>query len=459
MHGTDSILVLAAARVANPVAARSQMGFSLGWHIILACFGVGLPGLVLFAEWRGLRTGDAAYRLLARRWAKVLGVLFAVGAVSGTILSIELGVLWSGLMSDYGQVIGLPFAIEGIAFFIEAIFLGIYLYGWDRLPPRAHLLSGIPIFAAGVASAFFVVCANAWMNTPTGFTVSHGRITHVDPWSAMFNPATGPETLHMILAALMVTGFGVASVYAVARLRGRRDRYHRLGLLVPLTGAAILTPVQIIAGDWAARMVASYQPTKLAAMEGLATTTRGAPESLFGYFSGGTLHDAIRIPDGLSLLARLNPHATIQGLDAVPASDRPPLVTVVHWSFDLMVAIGFGLLALGAWLAWSWWRRRDAPRSAWFLRAVAVSGIAAVAAMELGWITTEVGRQPWIVYHVLRVANAVNPEPGIQYGFYAVVVIYAVLTVTTIAVLRRFTRARPVPEAPQERAVQEYTIT
>jgi cytochrome bd ubiquinol oxidase subunit I len=202
--------LLAAAHVASPVAARSQMGFSLGWHIILACFGVGLPGLVLFAEWRGLRTGDVAYRLLARRWAKVLGVLFAVGAVSGTILSIELGVLWSGLMTNYGQVIGLPFAIEGIAFFIEAIFLGIYLYGWDRLPPRAHLMSGIPIFAAGLASAFFVVCANAWMNTPTGFTVSGGRITHVDPWAAMFNPATGPETTHMILAALMVTGFGVA---------------------------------------------------------------------------------------------------------------------------------------------------------------------------------------------------------------------------------------------------------
>jgi cytochrome bd ubiquinol oxidase subunit I len=459
MQAAHSMVMLAAARVADPVAARSQMGFSLAWHIILACFGVGLPGLVIFAEWRGLRTGDVAYRLLARRWAKVLGVLFAVGAVSGTILSIELGVLWSGLMSNYGQVIGLPFAIEGIAFFIEAIFLGIYLYGWDRLPPKVHLLSGIPIFVAGLASAFFVVCANAWMNTPTGFTVSRGRITHVDPWAAMFNPATGPETAHMIIAALMVTGFGVASVYAVAMLRGRRDRYHRLGLLVPLTGAAILTPVQIVVGDWAARMVADHQPTKLAAMEGLARTTKAAPESLFGYFSDGRLHGALKVPYGLSLLAKLNPNATIQGLDAVPASDRPPLVTLVHLSFDLMVTIGFGLLALGAWLAWSWFRRRQVPRTAWFLRVVAVSGIAAVAAMELGWITTEVGRQPWIVYRVLRVANAVNPEPGIQYGFYAVLAIYAVLTVTTIAVLRRFTRASPVPDAPQERDVQEYTIT
>jgi cytochrome bd ubiquinol oxidase subunit I len=448
-----------AGELVDPIAARSQMGFSLAWHIVLASFGVGFPALVVFAEWRGLRTGDATYRLLARRWARVLGVLFAVGAVSGTILSIELGVLWSGLMSTYGQVIGLPFAIEGIAFFVEAIFLGIYLYGWDRLPPKVHLLTGVPIIVAGVASAFFVVSANAWMNTPAGFTVRDGVITRVDPWAAMFNPATGPQTVHMIVAALMVTGFGVAAVYAVALLRGRDDRYHRLGLLVPLTGAAILTPVQIVVGDWAARMVADHQPTKLAAMEGLATTTRGAPESLFGYYSGGELHGALRIPHGLSLLTRLNPHATIQGLDAVPPADRPPQINVVHLSFDLMVGIGFGLLALGGWFAWAWWRRRDRPRSPWFLRAVAVAGFAAPLAMELGWVTTEMGRQPWIVYNVMRVAYAANPERGIQYGFYAVIVIYAVLTVLTVAVLRRMTRATPIPAAPQEADVERYPVT
>jgi cytochrome bd ubiquinol oxidase subunit I len=452
------MILAAASHLADPVAARSQMGFSLGWHIVLASFGVGLPALVVFAEWRGQRTGDPVYRLLARRWARVLGVLFAVGAVSGTILSIELGVLWSGLMSNYGQVIGLPFTIEGIAFFIEAIFLGIYLYSWERLPPRAHLLSGLPIIVAGVASAFFVVTANAWMNTPTGFTVRAGHITHVDPWAAMFNPATGPETTHMIIAALMVTGFGVASVYAVAILKGRNDRYHRLGLLIPLTGASILTPIQIVVGDWAARMVADEQPTKLAAMEGLAKTTRGAPESLGGYFSGGELHDAIKIPDGLSVLAKLNPDATIKGLDAFPANDRPPLVTVVHLSFDSMVGIGFGLLALAVWMAWSWWRRRDHPRSRWFLRAVAVSGIAAALAMELGWVTTEVGRQPWIVYNVLRVANAVNPETGIQNGFYAVVAVYAALTAVLVFVLRRMTRSTPIPLAPQEADVEQYTV-
>jgi cytochrome d ubiquinol oxidase subunit I len=443
---------------ADPVAARSQMGFSLAWHIVLACFGVGLPGLVLFAEWRGIRTGDPNLRLLARRWARAMGLLFAVGAVSGTILSIEMGVLWSGLMANWGQVIGLPFAIEGIAFFIEAIFLGIYLYGWDRLSPRAHLLSGVPIFAAGLTSAFFVVTANAWMNTPAGYTLAHGKLASVDPLAAMFNPATGPETVHMILAALMVTAFGTASVYAVAMLRGRRDRYHRLGLLLPLSAGVVLAPLQIVAGDWAARMVAAHQPVKLAAMEGLAKTTAGAPESIGGYYAGGRLHGALRIPDGLSLLTRFSPHATIQGLDSVPAADRPPLVTLVHLSFDTMVGIGFGLLALGGWLAWSWWRRRDIPATRWFLRCVAVSGIATVIAMELGWITTEVGRQPWIVYRVMKVAAAVNPEPGIQYGFWAVVAIYAVLTVVTVAVLRHLTRSVPVPPAPQDADVARYKV-
>jgi cytochrome d ubiquinol oxidase subunit I len=450
---------LLASPLADPVAARSQMGFSLGWHIILASFGVGLPVLVVFAEWRGMRTGDPVYKLLARRWAKVMAVLFAVGAVSGTVLSIELGVLWSGLMSHYGEVIGLPFTIEGIAFFIEAIFLGIYLYGWDRLSPRVHLLSGLPIAVAGVASAFFVVCANSWMNTPTGFTVSHGRITHVDPWAAMFNPATGPETTHMVLAAFMVTGFGVAGVYAVAMLRGRRDRYHRLGMLISLTAGAVLAPIQIGVGDWAAAMVAKYQPPKLAAMEGLYKTTKRAPLEIFGWYSNAKLHDAISIPFGLSILAKNNPNGTVKGLRSVPPIDRPSLVNVVHLSFDLMVTIGFALLALGLWLAWAWRRHHDFPQSRLFLGAVSISGVSAVVAMELGWITTEVGRQPWIVYNVMRVANAVNPEPGLQYGLWAVIGIYTILTVVIIGVLRHMTRSTPVPYAPGDDDVKAFKVT
>lgn len=447
---------LLATGAASPVAARSQMGFSLGWHIIVACLGVGMPGLVLFVEWRGQRTADPSYQLLARRWAKALGVLFAVGAVSGTILSFEMGVLWSGLMDHYGAVIGLPFAIEGFAFFIEAIFLGIYLYGWDRLPPRTHLLSGLPIVVAGVASAFFVVSANAWMNSPQGFTLIDGRLAGVDPWAAMFNSATWPETTHMILAAFMVTGFLMASVYAVAMLRGRRDRYHRLGLLIPLVLGVVAAPVQIVVGDWAARFVASHQPAKLAAMEGLFRSGTHAPLSLGGYYSGGQLHGALHIPDGLSLLVHLSPDGYVVGLNRIPSDLRPP-VTIVHLAFDTMVGLGFGLLALGIWLGYCWWRTRELPRSRWFLRAVTVSGVAAVAAMEAGWVTTEVGRQPWIVYQVLRVNDAVNPAPGLGWGLVAVLVVYTVLTVATVYVLRRLART-PLPLAPQEYDVARYQV-
>jgi cytochrome d ubiquinol oxidase subunit I len=443
------MMVLAAA--ANPAdlrAARTQMAVSLGWHIIIACLGVGFPLLVLFAEWRGVRTGDEVWRLLARRWARALGVLFAVGAVSGTILSFELGILWPGLMGTYGEVMGLPFAIEGIWFFTEAIFLGIYLYAWDRLPPKVHMLTAVPIVIAGVAGAFSVVAANAWMNQPRGFDLVNGRVTNVDPWAAMFNPATWPQTTHMILAAYLVTGFGVASVYAVALLRGRRDRYHRLGFLVPFVFAAALTPVQIGVGDWAAHFVADNQPVKLAAMEGVFETERGAPLHLGGIEVDGQMRYAIEIPFGLSLLAHWDPNAEIMGLNEVQPDRRPP-VNVVHLSFQTMVAMGTALLGLGAWFALAWLRPRDLPRSRWFLGFSALSGVAAVVALEAGWITTEVGRQPWIVYGYLRTADAVSAAPGLQLGLYALIVVYTVLTAATVYVLRLLAKA-PLPVAPQE---------
>jgi cytochrome bd ubiquinol oxidase subunit I len=447
---------LAAADPADLFAARSQMALSLGWHIVVACLGVGFPALVMLAEWRGIRTGEPAYALLARRWARALGVLFAVGAVSGTILSFEMGILWPGLMGTYGEVIGLPFAIEGIAFFVEAIFLGVYLYGWDRLPPRVHLLTGVPILLAGIASAFFVVTANAWMQQPRGFDLVDGEVTNVDPWAAMFNPATPPQTVHMILAAFVVAGFLVASVYAVALLRGRRDRYHRLGFLLAFTVAAVVVPVQIGVGDWAAHFVATNQPAKLAAMEGVFRTARGVPLHLGGIERDGELRYTIEIPYGLSLLAHWDPHAEIAGLDQVPAADRPP-VTVVHWAFQLMVASGLALLGLAAWFALAWWRRHDLPRSRWFLRAAALAGAAAVLALEAGWVTTEVGRQPWIVWGVMRTSEAVSGAPGLRYGLYLLLAVYALLTFATVYVLRRLARV-PVPAAPQERDVRAARV-
>ncbi|WP_067817593.1 cytochrome ubiquinol oxidase subunit I [Actinomadura kijaniata] len=455
-HGATAVLAAQVTDV-DLGAARMQMALSLGWHIVLACLGVGMPLITLLAEWRGHRTGDVHYRLLARRWARAMGVLFAVGAVSGTILSFEMGLLWPGLMGTYGEVIGLPFAMEGIAFFIEAIFLGIYLYAWDRLPPVRHMLTGVPIVLAGVASAFFVVTANAWMQVPTGFATRDGRVVAVDPWAAMFNPATPPQTVHMILAAFMVAGFATASVYAVAWLRGRRDRYHRLGFLLPFTVAAVITPVQIGVGDWAAHFVADNQPVKLAAMEGVFRTGRGVPMHIGGIAVDGEMRYALEIPHGLSLLAHFDPNAEVKGLDQVPPADRPP-VNVVHWAFQVMVGMGFALLGLVVWLAVHWWRRRDLPRTPWFWRASALSGLAAVLALEAGWVVTEVGRQPWIVFGVLRTRDAVNPAPGLVWGFVLVSAVYAVLTVATVYVLRRMVRDKPVPVAPQESDVTESKV-
>ena len=438
------IVAVSSARLAtNRAFASAQMGFSLGWHIVLASFGVGFPVLVLYAEWKARRSGDPLYLLLARRWAKVMGVLFAVGAVSGTILSFELGILWPGLMSRFGAIFGFPFTLEGFAFFIEAIFLGIYLYGWDRLTPRAHLLTGVPVALAGMASAWFVVTANSWMNDPTGFRLVGGRVTHVDPWAGIFNPATPTETTHMILAAYMVTGFGVAAVYAAAILRGKRDRYHRTGLRIGLTMGAVLAPVQGIVGDFSARYVASHQPIKLAAMEGVFHTAKGVPETLGGLDIAGKMRFAVHIPDGLSLLTHLNPHAEITGLDTVPADQRPP-VNPAHLSFDLMVGIGFLLLFLALWAGWSWWRHRALPERRSFLLVALAAGPLATVALEAGWVTTEVGRQPWIVYHVMRVDQAVNTAPGLWVGLPVLVAIYGVLTAVLVVVLRRLA-AVPLP--------------
>jgi cytochrome d ubiquinol oxidase subunit I len=429
-----------AATPGDLVAARTQMALSLGWHIIIACFGVAMPAFTAFAEWRGQRRGgDPVYTQLAHRWARAMGVLFAVGAVSGTILSFEMGLLWPRLMATYGQVVGFPFTLEGTAFFIEAIFLGIYLYGWNRLPPRLHLLTAIPVVLAGVASAFFVVAANAWMNQPRGFDLENGRIVGVDPWKAMFNPATPPQTTHMIIAAFMVAGFSIASVYAVAMLRGRRDRYHRLGFVIPFTVAAVLAPVQLLVGDWAAKFLATNQPIKLAAIEGLSETTRGAPLSLGGIYVDGELRYAIHIPNALSLLAHWDPHAAVIGLNTAPPDARPP-VTPVHLAFQVMVGFGTAFIALAAWYAFIRWRRRDLAQARWFLTAASAAGVGAVLALEAGWVTTEVGRQPWIVWGHMRVTEAVNPEPGLAVGLIAVIAVYTVLTLASVTVLRRLAR-------------------
>jgi cytochrome bd ubiquinol oxidase subunit I len=421
-------------------AARSQMAFTLGFHIILASLGVAFPAMMLIANYRGLRHDDADALLLARRWSKVVAVTFAIGAVTGTVLSFEFGLLWPEFTGRFGKVFGVLFAIEGIFFFLEAIFVAIYIFGWKRLSPWTHFWSGVPIVITGLGGAFSVVAVNSWMNQPQGFSPTTGDVTSVEPLKVIFNPAVPYEVPHMILAAYLVTGFLVASIYAVGMLRGRRDRYHRLGLLIPLTVACIATPIQFAVGDTAARAIAEDQPIKFAAMECVQQTSTHVTEYIYGRCTADGVKGGIGIPGFDSFLVGWSTSTQVTGLDTVAPDDRPPANTMLHWAFDTMVGICSALIALGLWLAIAWWRKRDIPRTKWFLRAVAVSGVSAVVALECGWIVTEVGRQPWIVYDVMRTEDAVTQADGIGVTFAVVVLLYAVLGTVLIVTLRAMSR-------------------
>ncbi len=423
----------------NLLAARNQMAISLGFHIILAALGIGFPAITLTAHWLGIRTGDPHYLELARRWAKTMAVLFAVGAVSGTILSFEMGMLWPGLMGPFGDVIGLAFALEGVSFFLEAIFIGIYLYGWDRLPARWHFLSLFPIVLAGVAGSFFILTVNSWMNSPAGFDLVDGAVVNISPWGAMFNPATGVQYLHMLFAAYMVSGFLVAGVYAFSWLRGRTDRHHRLGFLIPFTIAAIASPLQVLVGDVAARRLIEAQPAKFAAMELIPHGGSEVPLTVGGFLIDGEVVGAIEIPGLASLLGTRSLNGELPGLDQIPADETPP-VNVVHIAFQIMVGLGLLFVGLSVWFAAAWWKRRGPPPSRWFWILAAGSGVGAVVAMEAGWIVTEVGRQPWVVWQIVRTADAVTRANGIVWSLAAIVIVYTGLGIATIMVLRRISR-------------------
>src|SRR5918999_426436 len=427
------------ARQPDLLEARQMQALSLGVHIPLVCFGIAFPAMFLFVEGLYLRTGDATYKALAKRWSKVALILFAVGVVTGTILSFELGLLWPEFMASFGEVFGIAFALEGISFFVEAIFIAIYVYGWNHLSPRAHFLSGIPVVAAGVAGSFNVIAVNGWMNSPQGFDVVNGRVANPRPWEALLNDHVWHELVHMYLAGYIVAGFIVAGVYARAWLRGRRDRHHRTALVVALAFASLAAPVQVVVGDWAARTVAESQPVKLAAFEGLARTQEGASFTIGGFYSDGEVRYGIEIPKLLSLLAHHDPEATVTGLDAVPPRDRPP-VNVVRYSFQTMVAIGSALALLGVVFLVSWLWRRRLPRSPWFYRAVIAAGPLSFVALIAGWITTEVGRQPWIVYQTMRTSQAVTAANGLEVGYAALVAVYLGLGGAVLWLLRRLAR-------------------
>jgi cytochrome d ubiquinol oxidase subunit I len=434
---------LIAAEPAQLLPARSQMAFTLMFHIILVPMGVALPTIMLIANYKGLRGNDPVALTLARRWSHAAGLLFAVGAVSGTVLSFEMGLLWPGLTEKYGDVFGLPFAIEGIAFFLEAILVAIYIYGWRRLKPWTHFWLGFPIPFVSLLGAFSIISANAWMNTPAGFSIgSDGRPTEVDPIAAIFNKALPLELAHFVLAAYMAAGFTVASVYVVGWLRGRRDRYHRLGILIPFTVAAIATPVQFAVGDSIARWLANNQPAKFSAAEVVTQSGTNQPEIIFGWYDEetNTVSRGLRIPGLNSILTGGSPDTFVQGLDAVPAGSRPSNVNIVHWAFDTMVGVATLLGLLVVWFAIAYWRRRRVPRSRLFLWVAASAGFLTYVAIEAGWIVTEVGRQPWIVYNVERTSDTVTQADGIWLSFTAVVVLYLVLAIGTVLTLRAMSR-------------------
>ena len=446
-------VVLAAGR--DVVPARAQMGASLGFHIVFACFGIAMPLVVLIAHWRGLR-GDATALLLARRWSKVMTVLFAVGAVSGTVLSYELGLLWPELMGRFGAAFGIPFSVEAIWFFVEAIFTAIYVYGWQRLSPWLHWWTGVPLVVSGILGAFSVVAANSWMNQPSGFTLKDGRVASVDPWAVFFNPATPYEVPHMVIAAYMVTGFTMAGVYAVGMLRGRHDRYHRTGFTIPFAVAAVMAPVQVVFGDVVARAIERQQPLKFAAMELVDRTHTGVTEWVGGVYYAGKVYFGVGIPDFDSILVGYSPHTRVIGWSSAPQDLRVPLPNLVHLSFDGMVAIGMALVVLAAWQGWYWWFRRRLLRTWWFLLPAALSGLGAVVAMELGWVVTEVGRQPWVVYGILRTSDAATTASGVPVTLGATLGIYLVLTAVSVGLPalmgRRWRAENPPTEAAEEPA-------
>ena len=447
---TNSFLHLAAFAPVDQhylLQARQMQALSFAVHIPLVCFGISLPVMVLFAEWLYLRSGDQVYGTLARRWSRVMVTLFAVGVITGTVLSFEMGLLWPNFTGTFGSVFGLGFAIEGFSFFIEAIFIGVYVYGWGRLSGRAHLLSGIPIVITGFTGSLMVISVNAWMNHPGGFRLHGGRVLDVDPFRALFeNTYLWHELVHMYVAGYVVTGFVLAAVYAFGRLRGRWGRYERTALAIPLTIAALASIVQGPVGDWAARDVAKSQPTKLAALEGLPRTTPAAPVHLLGWYHNGQVEYGIAIPHLLSLLAFHSWNATVQGLSAMPADRRPP-VNVVRVAFQTMVGIGTLLGLIGVVYLVAWIRRKRPPRSAWFYRAVVLAGPLSVVALIAGWVVTEVGRQPWVVYHVMPTDAAVTDAHGIPVGYAALAGAYLVVGCGLAWVLRRLARA-PLDLAP-----------
>lgn len=436
--------------VENLLAARATFGMTLMFHIVFASLGVVMPFMMLVSQWLYLRRGKAVYLALNKKWTAAFAVTYAVGAVSGTVLTFGFGLLWPNFMNVAGPIMGYPLAIEVLFFLVEAIFLGIYVFGRDQLSPWLHWASGVPIFVGGFMSMIVVVLANSWMNTPVGFTLNEaGEVVSVDVVRAMFSPAWFYETTHMSLAAFEAVALAFAAIYAYGMLKGRRDEYHARGLFLAMAVVTVVAPAMIVSGDLNAKYLAHEEPAKLAAIEPRFETESGAPLSVGGYPSveeQEVLYD-IEIPNLLSTLSFDDPEAKVLGLEAFPPDERPDPRTV-WWAFDAMVGIGFFLVlvVVGFWAAY--WRERGVPEGRtflgrWLLRATVLSGFLGFIAIELGWITTEEGRQPWVIKGVMRTAEGVTPAPGIWLALIGFGALYVILATVCVRLLSRMATGAP----------------
>lgn len=419
-------------------AARLQMAFSLGFHIIFACIGMTIPFFMAYAEWKWLKTNDLVYKDLTKAWSKGIAIFFAVGAVSGTMLSFELGLLWPEFMKHAGGIFGMPFSWEGTAFFIEAIALGVFLYGWDKVPKWTHWFSGVVVGVSGLASGILVVAANSWMNSPAGFDVIDGEYVNIDPLAAMFNDAWFSQALHMSLASFVATGFAVAGLHGFYLLKNKDNKFHKAAFKIALTFGSIAAILIPISGDIAAKDIAVRQPAKLAAMEAHYHTEKGASLIIGGIPNSETktVDYALHIPYALSFLAHGDFNAEVIGLDQIPDDEEPP-VMVVHFAFQIMIGIGSLLALISLVFLFLNWKKKDLIYHPTLLKILTFCIPLGFIALEAGWTVTEVGRQPWIIYKVMRTKDAVTPMPGIQYSFYITLFVYLFLSVVLFWLMKR----------------------
>jgi cytochrome bd ubiquinol oxidase subunit I len=426
------------------LAARSQMALSLGFHIIYACIGMVMPFFMAVSHYQWIKTKNDVYKNLTKAWSKGVAIFFATGAVSGTVLSFELGLLWPTFMKHAGPIFGMPFSLEGTAFFIEAIALGFFLYGWDRFNKWFHWLTGVVVGISGLASGVLVVAANAWMNSPAGFDFVNGEYRNIDPIKAMFNDAWLSQALHMTLAAFVATGFAVAGVHAIMILQKKNVLFHSKAFKIAAIFAAIAAILQPISGDFSAKDVARRQPAKLAAMEAHFHTQEHAPLIIGGIpdMEKKEVNYALEIPGMLSFLAHGDFKSEVLGLDTIPKENQPP-VPVVHYAFQVMVGCGVVMMLISitffiALLKRRWFYSNWLPKL--FVLALPLGFIA----VEAGWTVTEVGRQPWIIQGIMRTADAVTPMPGISWSFYLFTLVYLSLSVAVVFLLHRQIKMVPV---------------